>query len=193
MWLNAWIGWRILSGENTSLIKEIEGLAVDVAKSEGLQLYDIEFVGRGRQRVLRVFIDKEGGGASIDDCANVSRGLNVVLDADDVIPGGAYDLEVSTPGLERKLSKTWHFDLAIGKTVQVRTNEFIPVPEGAQFKSPPRLKTIVGELISATDDEVVLKKDDLNWVINRNLLHKAKIVFVDPKFQEKAPKKKKKK
>ncbi len=66
-----------------------------------------------------MFIDKAGG-VSIEDCANVSRGLNLRLDVEDVIPGGQYELEVSSPGLDRKLTQGWHFEKAVGKTVQVK-------------------------------------------------------------------------
>lgn len=103
----------------TGQMEQLRQFAHEVASREGCVLYDLEFR-EGPGRTLRVFIDKEPGGVSIDDCANVSRGLNLRLDVEDVIPGGAYDLEVSSPGLDRKLTQLWHFQKAVGQTVQLK-------------------------------------------------------------------------
>lgn len=98
----------------------VRRLAEEVALREGCRLYDIEFSGGGSHRTLRIFIEKDPGGASLDDCVNVSRGLNFMLDVEDPIPGGKYELEVSTPGLERKLTQLWHFEKSLDQTVQLR-------------------------------------------------------------------------
>jgi ribosome maturation factor RimP len=93
-------------------LQKIEILANDVALREGVKIYDIEFSGGAQGRILRIYIDKEGG-VGVDDCANVSRGLNLLLDVEDPIPGGKYVLEVSSPGLDRVLKKNWHFEQAV--------------------------------------------------------------------------------
>lgn len=108
------LGWR----------EKIAKMATEVAAREGCEVYDFEFVGSGGSRVLRVYLDKTGGGGvSIDDCSNVSRGLNLLLDVDDVVPGGAYNLEVSSPGLERVLRTPQHFARAVGGRAQVKSFE----------------------------------------------------------------------
>jgi ribosome maturation factor RimP len=114
---------------NGSFLNEIRKMAEDVSAREGCYLYDIEFVGTGGGRALRVYIDKDAnGGASIDDCSNVSRSLNQLLDEfEDKIPGGTYSLEVSTPGLERVLKEPRHFERAVGKKISVKT--FAPLVE----------------------------------------------------------------
>lgn len=96
------------------------GLAKGVAEREGCEIYDLEMIGAGSGRVLRVFIDKVGG-VVLEDCSNVSRALNLLLDVEDIVPGGAYNLEVSSPGLERPLRTPTHFERAIGSRVQVKT------------------------------------------------------------------------
>ena len=114
---------------NVQTLSQIRQMAEEVSAHEGCYLYDLEFIGTGNGRTLRVYIDKsDAGGASIDDCSNVSRGLNLRLDVEDVIPGGAYNLEVSTPGLERSLKEPRHYEQAMGKKILVRT--FAPL---AQF------------------------------------------------------------
>ena len=100
-------------------LEQIRKFAEEVTLREGCVLYDLEFHD-GPGRALRVYIDKESGGVSIEDCANVSRGLNLRLDVEDVIPGDHYDLEVSSPGLDRKLTQLWHFEKALGQTVQLK-------------------------------------------------------------------------
>lgn len=113
------------AGESRDSWREkVERMAREVAEREGCEIYDVELVGGGGSRALRVFIDKaDGAGVSIDDCSNVSRGLNLLLDVEDVIPGGAYNLEVSSPGLERPLRTPVHFQRAAGSRAFVKTFE----------------------------------------------------------------------
>lgn len=104
--------------------EKVARMAAEVSLREGCELYDFDFVGGLNNRSLRVFIDKVGGaGVTVEDCSNVSRGLNLMLDVDDVIPGGAYNLEVSSPGLERPLRTPVHFERAKGKRAFVKTFE----------------------------------------------------------------------
>src|SRR5262249_32900721 len=120
-------------------MERVRKLAEEVAIREGCRLYDLEFAG-GPHRTLRVFIEKDDGGASLEDCVNVSRGLNLMLDVEDPIPGGRYELEVSTPGLERKLTQLWHFEKAIGEFVQLR---YLP-PDAAPMTIETTVKAIHG-------------------------------------------------
>lgn len=105
---------------NNSVIDIIEKMASQVAEREGVQLYDVELVGGANGRTLRVYIDRDGSGVGVDDCANVSRGLSLLLDVEDPIPGGKYDLEVSSPGLDRKLRKSEHYAKAVGQKAEFR-------------------------------------------------------------------------
>jgi ribosome maturation factor RimP len=103
-------------------LDQVRKFAEEVAVREGCRLYDVEFHDGGH-RALRIYIDKAEGAVSIDDCANVSRGLNLRLDVEDVIPGGRYDLEVSSPGMDRKLTQLWHFQTAVGQTIRLQFSE----------------------------------------------------------------------
>ncbi len=105
-----------------SFLEKIKSLADEVALRESCIVYDVEFAGGGGARILRVYVDKDTeAGVSIEDCSNVSKGLNLLLDVEDIIPGGKYHLEVSSPGLERVLKKDWHFTKVIGKTLLVKS------------------------------------------------------------------------
>ncbi|HMN68940.1 MAG TPA: ribosome maturation factor, partial [Bdellovibrionales bacterium] len=83
-----------------SQLEQIRKFAQEVAIREGCLLYDLEYR-EGPGRALVVYIDRDtAGGVSITDCSNVSKGLNLRLDVEDAVPGGHYDLEVSSPGLD---------------------------------------------------------------------------------------------
>jgi ribosome maturation factor RimP len=93
-----------------------------VAQSHGLELWDLEFKGGGKARTLRIFIDKPEG-VTHGDCENVSREVGTILDVEDAVPGGHYTLEVSSPGLDRKLIRPQHYERFAGNLVKLTTRE----------------------------------------------------------------------
>jgi ribosome maturation factor RimP len=102
-----------------TVIDTLRALIEPVAERQGCDLVAIELVGGlAGKRVLRVSIDKVGG-ATISDCTKVSRALSPVLDADDLIPS-AYDLEVSTPGMERPLQREKDFAYFAGCEARIK-------------------------------------------------------------------------
>jgi len=166
---------------------QLSELATEVAERSGLSVYDLEFVGTGGNRSLRVFLDGEKG-VSIDDCADFSRGFSIVLDANDLIPGGKYELEVSSPGLERKLTQKWHFERALGKKVQIKTSEPVPIPEELNTKKQIKVKTLVGELLEVESSCVIINKDNAKWTVELEMIDRAKIVFEQPEKNKKRSK-----
>lgn len=109
---------------NEQNLARLKVLAQEVCGRENCRLYDLELVGQGRGRILRVYIDRldeaeQKTAVSLEDCANVSHGLSLQLDVEDIIPGGGYHLEVSTPGLERRLKEPWHYRTVTGKTIRI--------------------------------------------------------------------------
>lgn len=107
-----------------------EELLGPIATAEGVSIYDVEYVKEGSDMYLRAYIDKEGG-VTIDDCENVSRALNVRLDEEDYIDD-AYILEVSSPGLTRKLTKPRHFLQSMGAEVEIGT--YKPIDGSKEFE-----------------------------------------------------------
>ncbi len=83
-------------------IDKVRAIAERVAASSGLETVEVELRGGGKARMLRIVIDKPTG-VTHEDCANLSREVGTILDVEDVIPGASYTLEVSSPGLDRKL------------------------------------------------------------------------------------------
>ncbi len=100
--------------------ENVRQLLDPILESMGLSLWDLEFHKQGPQWLLRIFIDRESGGVTLSDCETVSRDLSAVLDVEDIIPH-AYTLEVSSPGLDRTLSKPEHFVRFTGSMVRIKT------------------------------------------------------------------------
>lgn len=159
--------------------EEVEKRASQIAEREGCFLYDIEMVGLGANRTLRVYIDKEDL-VGIEDCSNVSKGLNEVLDADDVIPGGPYHLEVSTPGVDRHLKTAWHFEKVIGKKVWIKLKSALE-QLGVTDKKWKTAKTIEQVLMAVTGDQLQFTLDFQGQPtlvnIPLSVVDKAKLVF----------------
>jgi len=105
--------------------EQIRQILDPILLSMGLDLWDLEFQKQGPKWLLRVYIDREiGGGVTLQDCETVSRDLSAALDVEDIIPH-AFTLEVSSPGLDRTLSKPEHFIRFAGSAVKIKTYQAI--------------------------------------------------------------------
>jgi ribosome maturation factor RimP len=100
------------------VIEKARAICERVGNQEGLEIVEVDLVGGGRNRVLRIYIDKPGG-VTHADCEKVSHQVGEILDVENVIPGAGYTLEVSSPGVERKLSKPRDFERFVGEKVKV--------------------------------------------------------------------------
>ena len=176
-------------------IKNIEKIVTDITTAQGCELYDLEVVGTGKGRVLRIFVDKaldeNGQGVGIEDCSNVARALNEVLDAagnENLVPGGEYSLEVSSPGLDRHLKTKNHFEKVVGKKIYVQLDQSLG-SLGAQEKAIQMTKKFEEVLKSVEDDKLVFDFRQETIKVPMNLVHKAKLTF-DFKENTKGPKKK---
>jgi ribosome maturation factor RimP len=107
--------------DDQEIKEKVQELAANVAEDEQVELVSITILGAGRKKIVKVFIDKEGG-VSIGDCERMSRGLETLLDVEDIFPA-AYMLEVSSPGLDRPLTQMKDFERSIGKLAKVITSE----------------------------------------------------------------------
>jgi ribosome maturation factor RimP len=119
------------------IVSQVRSIADRVAASYGLEIFDVSFRREGPGMVLRVQIDRPGPAATADesvsvaDCANVSRDLSAILDVDDVV-AVAYTLEVSSPGLDRPLTRPDDYDRFAGRFAKLVMRE--PVDGQKYFK-----------------------------------------------------------
>jgi ribosome maturation factor RimP len=172
--------------KDDSRIGRLKRLASEACEQAGCYLYDLEILGAGAARILRVTIDRDDRTINVDDCASVSRVLSEKIDdpatGEEWLEGGAYQLEVSSPGLERSLKEARHFLKVIGKTVSVKT--FAPFGEFLQNRPDlAKLKIITAELTGF--DHAGLEKEEIVLLdavgelrIPMSKVAKAQTVFV---------------
>jgi len=104
--------------DRTAIVEKVREITERVGADTGLEVVDVQLLGGGGTRVLRIFIDKPEG-VTHADCEHISQDVGTILDVEDVIPGGRYTLEVSSPGVERKLSQPREFERFVGHKVKV--------------------------------------------------------------------------
>src|SRR5208282_768240 len=109
--------WNLEMSREEVTAKVLE-IAERVGASEGLEIVEVQLLGGGGSRLLRIFIDKPQG-VTHADCEFISQQVGTILDVEDVIPGSRYTLEVSSPGVERKLTKPREFERFVGQKVKV--------------------------------------------------------------------------
>ena len=119
--------------------ERVYDLIKQTVEEQGVELWDVRFLKEGASWYLRVFIDKEDG-ISIDDCTNVSHAIDPIIDEADPIDVSYY-LEVCSPGIERELSRKYHYEKVIGEKVKVKL-----------YKALDGKKEFIGILKSVGDD-----------------------------------------
>jgi ribosome maturation factor RimP len=107
-----------MNGNREAITGQVQAIAERVGNSAGIEIVDVQLLGGGGARLLRIFIDKPQG-VTHADCELVSQEVGTILDVEDVIPGARYTLEVSSPGVERKLTKPREFERFVGQKVKV--------------------------------------------------------------------------
>jgi ribosome maturation factor RimP len=144
------------------IVERVWRLAAPLAAQEGMEIIDIEFRPEGGRagRVLRLYLDKEGG-PNVDEISRVSRALSDVLDAENAIDT-AYTLEVSSPGINRPLKRPEHFVRFVGKRIRVRTRDMI---EGR--------RSFLGILSEVAGDKIVLAQDGKDFNIPFSIIEKS--------------------
>lgn len=134
-------------------LDKVREIAARVAGSSGFAVWDIELKGSGAARTLRIYIDKPEG-VNHEDCAAYSREVATIFDVEDAVPGGAYLLEISSPGLDRKLFKPEHFARFSGSLIKFSTREL--VNGNRHFEG--RLVGFSGDQLTVDLDQAVSRK-----------------------------------
>lgn len=150
------------SSKNTILPKVIE-IAERVGASEQIDIVEVELLGGGGNRMVRIFIDKPAG-VTHSDCELISERVGAVLDAEDVIPG-SYQLEVSSPGIERKLRSAKDFARFSGQKATV----LLRMPVENQRRWEGTLTGISGDIVSLEASPGKLIEFALDQVERANL------------------------
>lgn len=148
---------------NSNIESKVESLIEPIIHKLNYEVYDVQYIKEGKDYYLRITIDSSGG-ITIEDCEKVNCAIDEVLDHADYIKE-SYFLEVSSPGLERNLRKSWHFEKQIGNEIQVKL-----------FKAVNQKKEWRGILKAFNETDLELEIDGEKQVIERKDIALAKTV-----------------
>lgn len=147
---------------NQTVSAVIEELSAPIIEEMGLELVDIEYVKEGGRQILRVYIDKPGG-VTHNDCEDVSKKLDILLDEKDPIPQSYY-LEVSSPGIERPLKKLKDFQRFTGYTIRITS-----------FVALDGRKKFVGKLAGIEENNLIIEEKGKTFSIPLNHVASARL------------------
>jgi ribosome maturation factor RimP len=151
--------------EMNSLETDLEKIVDPILHERGMELVDMEVVRQGRRLMVRFFVDRIDGGITVEECAEINCELGDVLDVEDLIEE-SYILEVSSPGLNRRLRKLKDFQRFIGETISVKTKE--RVDERKRFQ---------GTLLTADETGISLMVEGRPVVIPHQQIARAKLKY----------------
>lgn len=147
----------------SQLERKLTEMLIAPVEALGFELVGVEFVRAGKHSILRVFIDHEDG-IDVDNCADASHQISAVLDVEDIITA-EYDLEVSSPGMDRPLFNSAHYTLVVGETITVKLS--IPQNGRRNFK---------GLLLKCENDTILVKVDNEEFSLAIANIEKGNLV-----------------
>ena len=150
--------------EKKNIASTVRELITPIADELGYMLWDVEYVKEGADMILRITIDKEEG-IDIEDCEKMSRAIDPVIDEADPIET-SYRMEVSSPGVERILSRPEHFEKCIGEKVEIK----LYAPRNGQ-------KQFIGILSAADSGSITIDLNGENVVLEKSAVAKVTTVF----------------
>jgi len=146
------------------LEEKIENLLKPTIESMGFQMWGCEYLPAGKHSTLRVYIDKDPEGVTVDDCGDVSRQVSAIMDVEDPI-SNAYMLEVSSPGMDRPLFRPEQYRVYEGQEIQLRTA--VAIMGRKRFK---------GIMTQVNEDGIVVEVDGEAYDIPFGQIDKANVV-----------------
>lgn len=157
-----------------SVLATVRTLSEDLLDSLGFELVDMEYQAADSRGILRLYIDRPGGGVTLDDCVMVSRQLGALLDVEDIIPF-RYVLEVSSPGLNRPLKRPKDFFAHCGEKIKIKTR--IPVDGRRRFSG-------ILQSYNEADGLLVLAADDGCYTLDTANFAKCNLIYEFPELSK---------
>ncbi len=152
-------GVRVSSKRTEALMQMLE----PAVNAVGMELWGIEFLSQGRHSILRVYIDSDNG-VTIDNCEAVSHQVSGILDVEDPI-SGEYNLEVSSPGMDRPLFTYQQFSRYVGEQIKVRLQMAVN-----------GMRNFTGKLVQAENDTLTFEVESQQLTVSINQIDKANLV-----------------
>lgn len=147
-----------------SVQDDLSRLIRPAIEAMGYEFVGLEYLSNPKNRLVRIYIDREPEGISVDDCADVSREVSALLDVEDPV-SGHYSLEVSSPGVERPLFEPAHYRQFVGDRARVYL--YAPVDGGR--------RKLTGTIVEADDDQVVIEVDGENIAVAFDDIRRANL------------------
>ncbi|MCX8012444.1 MAG: ribosome maturation factor RimP [Desulfobacterota bacterium] len=163
-----WFTFCLLMAIDLKLIEKTREIVIPIIHRFNLKLIDIEYIVQKGRKIIRIIIDKDTG-VTLDDCAKVSREIGYILDINDLFPS-SYNLEVSSPGVERPLKTLNDFEKFTGRKIFIKTTELFQGRKN--FKGC--LKKVEGETIQ-------LEEEKRLWELPFRQIQQAKLIYELPK------------
>jgi ribosome maturation factor RimP len=145
--------------------ERVYSLIEETVKNEGVTLWDVRFLKEGANWYLRVFIDKPEG-ISIDDCTAVSHAIDPIIDEADPIDK-SYFLEVCSPGIERELTRPWHYEAVLGEKIKIKL-----------YKALDGKKEFTG-LLKSSGDTLIIETETGEMTFPKETVSKAYLCDFD--------------
>ncbi len=142
---------------------KLTNMLEDAVAAVGFELLGVEFIRAGKHSTLRVYIDSENG-VDVDDCADVSHQVSAILDIEDPI-NTEYNLEISSPGMDRPLFKPSHYEQVVSQTVSVKLQ--VPIDGRRNYK---------GTLLRCDEHGFEIQVDNQTFTLTYNNVMKANLV-----------------
>ena len=154
-----------------SVQDDLSRLIRPAIEAMGFEFVGLEYLSNPKNRLVRIYIDREPEGISVDNCADVSHEVSGLLDVEDPI-SGHYSLEVSSPGVERPLFEPGHYQQFIGERAKVHL--FAPIDTGSDEGRDKRRK-LTGRIVDADDERVVMDVDGDQVAVSFNDIRRANL------------------
>jgi len=133
----------------------------------GFEFVGLEYLSNPKNRLVRIYIDREPEGISVDNCAEVSNEVSALLDVEDPV-SGHYSLEVSSPGVERPLFEPEHYRRFIGE--RARIHLFAPMEDDTGSR-----RKLTGRIVDADDQRVVMEVEGDNVAVSFDEVRRANL------------------
>lgn len=146
------------------VVQQVIELTAPIVTEEGCELLDVDLTTENGRRVLRLYIDKKGG-VELGDCSRISHAVEDLLEVEETL-SGRFNLEVSSPGLNRPLRLAHHYQEVLGQTINVTTKE--------KLNGRKRYKGVLQKLI---DDQLIIEIDNQEFKVPLSEVAKAFLVF----------------
>ena len=163
------------------ITEKIKEIALQAGQQHSCRLYDLYKNRDG----LQILIDKATPSekVSLQDCEKVFRSFSFLLEAEFPELSKKWRLEVSTPGLEKKLREEWHFEESVGETIKIKTSSLVESKNTSTNKTS-QSEFFKAKLVSFSEGILEFKEEDREWKIPLSKVQSAQVIFISPKFSK---------